>query len=584
VKVSDYIASFLKSKGIGHVFGLQGGAVVHLFDSIDKIPGLQAIYCHHEQAAALAAVSYSRVSENNGAVIVTTGPGATNALTGLLAAWQDSIPCLFLSGQTRKEHTSYGLKVRQVGTQELNIVDIVRPITKYAKFISSLAGLEDELELAYQISVSGRPGPVWLDIPVNLQWEHFEPRRPSPSVVVNSEGAREFSEVARHLRAARKPLVIAGHGIRSGKAVAKFREFITRLNVPFVTTWTAADFLPTSHALNTGILGISGQRGANKAVHSADLLLVLGSHLSIPQTSTLFDQFAPDAKKIVIDIDRDQLENLNVKVELPVVADVGVFFDWVKAYALEISVERDWLASCKSFKEMNSVSSGLRKTGSKTSAGVNSYVFNDLLTRCLPENVCLVIDGGGTALYTGFQSSQIRDTQRLVCSSSMSAMGSGLPESVGACLANKRRLTTCLIGDGSFLINVQELQTIVHHRLPIKVFVLNNNGYLAIRHTQAAFLEQRYAGTHRDWGVSFPAIKKVAAAFDIPFFRVAREATARKVITDVLKVKGPAICEVVVPDDQEMLFKQGFRRNANGTFSPVALGEMWPFTDTFSST
>lgn len=585
MKVSDYIAQFLQAKGILYVFGLQGGAVVHLFDSIHRTPGLQAIYCHHEQCAALAAVSYSRVSGNIGAVIVTTGPGATNAITGLLAAWQDSIPCLFLSGQTRKEHTSYGRKVRQVGTQELNIVDVVRPITKHAKFIDSLDNLEEELERAYQISIGGRPGPVWLDIPVNLQWERFEPKDVRPQPVKAGDALRtEFLDVAALLATASKPLVIAGYGIRAGKAVDKFREFVAETELPFVTTWTAADFLPTDHPLNLGIVGMCGQRGANKAVHTADLLLVLGSHLSIPHTSTLFDQFAPDAKKVVVDIDPDELANLNIKVDLPIEADVNALFDWFKvSHSGQHVPGAGWRESYSVFKEMNTVDSGLEARSqhrSQHKAGrINSYVFNELMTRALPDDVCVVVDGGGTALYTGFQSTQIKGRQRIVCSSGMSAMGTGLAESLGACLANRRRLTTCLIGDGSFLMNVQDLQTLAHHHLPVKVFVLNNGGYLAIRHTQAVFLEKRYVGTSLEGGLSFPKISRIAAAFEIPYFLVNSLAAASGVVEDMLNADGPSICEVMVPEDQEMLFKQGFARNKDGVFSPMSLAEMWPFLE-----
>ncbi len=580
MKVSDYIALFLKGKGIEYVFGLQGGAVVHLFDSIEKTPGIQPIYCHHEECAALAAVSYARMSENIGAVVVTTGPGSTNAMTGLLASWQDSIPCIFLSGQTRKEHTSYGRKVRQVGTQELNIVDVVRPMTKYAKFIGAADSLEYELEYAYRTSVSGRPGPVWLDVPVNLQWENFQPGSAAvPAVAPPDPGKRDFGDVAESLDAAKRPVVIAGHGIRSARAVAKFRAFIDSARIPFVTTWTASDFLPTDHPLNTGILGISGQRGANKAVHTADLLLVLGSHLSIPQTSTLFDQFAPRAKKVVIDIDGDQLANMNIDVDLAIPADVNDFFDWIRANPPKSAPAREWLDACAAFKLMNSVASALAKSGKKAAKGLNSYVFNDMMTRALPGSACMVVDGGGTALYTGFQSSHIREDQRIVCSSTMSSMGTGLAESIGACLARKRCLTTCLIGDGSFLMNVQDLQTIRHHRLPIKVFVLNNNGYLAIRHTQATFLEGRFSGTSPEGGLSFPRIRKIAGAFEIPYFRVTREGHALETIGKVLASDGPAVCEVVVQRDQEMLFKQGYRRNRDGSFSPMSLEEMWPYTE-----
>lgn len=342
-----------------------------------------------------------------------------------------------------------------------------------------------------------------------------------------------------------RPLIWAGNGIRLSGERGRFRDFVQRTQIPFVTTWTGADLIPTDHPLNIGIVGVSGQRGANKAVQECDFLLVLGSHLSIPQTSTLTDQFAPQAKKIVVDIDQDELDHLNVDVDLKICADLRDFFDWGQS-----------LNYCSRLEQWE-MDSGYLKTLNKPPS-IGSYLFNDKMTRMLPPGVCMVIDGGGTALYTGFQSSHVKEGSRLVCSTAISAMGSGLPEAVGACLAAGKRLTTCLIGDGSLMFNLQELQTIQHLKLPIKVFVLNNQGYLAIKHTQDGFLEGRHHGVGEP-DLSLPRLSLVASCFGLKFARLT-DPYDEEIIGLILDDPEPVLCEVVTPSDQKML-RQAFNKN-----------------------
>lgn len=368
-----------------------------------------------------------------------------------------------------------------------------------------------------------------------------------------------------------RPVIVAGYGIRLAGEVQRFQSFVHRTRIPVVTTWTGADLLPTANILNTGILGISGQPGGNKAVHNADFLLVLGSHLSLPQTSTLVDEFAPNAKRVFINIDQDQLDNLNVRSDLSICAHLRQFFDWAEENPLEPAPE-EWLEQCRQYKDLNQIKN----------TGLTSYTFNAQMTQMLPPETSMVIDGGGTALYTGFQSSYIKRGSRLICSTAMSAMGSGLPEAIGACLARpaekvgegyplRYSLTTCLIGDGSFMMNLQELQTIVHHNLPIKICVINNGGYLAIRHTQKSFLEGRYSGTSKK-DISFPDIKKIAQAFGIPYFPVC-SMDDMDAVGHVLELSGPAIFEVFCPEDQSQYWKQGYRKEGE-RFVPQNLGEM----------
>ena len=361
-----------------------------------------------------------------------------------------------------------------------------------------------------------------------------------------------------------KPLIVAGNGIRLAGEQKRFREAIDRWQVPFVTTWTGQDLIPTDHPLNTGVIGMCGQPGANKAIQECDPLIAVGTHLSIPQTTTLTDQFAEKAWRVIVDIDRGQLRHTDFNAE-----KIGISVSkWLDS-SQSFSCGDEWRSHCAELKLLNQVGNP------RASSGINSYVFNDLMTRQLPEGTCMVIDGGGTALYTGFQSSYIKEGSRLICSTSMSAMGSGLPESVGACLANGRKLTTCLIGDGSLMLNLQELQTIYHLGLPIKIFVINNQGYLAIRHTQEGFLENHNTGVGgpKDESLSFPEIQRLAAAFKLPYFRIFRNENAKEIIARVLDGPNPVICEVICPPDQEMLWKQSFKKEGD-KFIPQTLDNM----------
>ena len=567
MKVTDTLAAILKSNGVGHVFGLQGGAVVHIFDSIEA-HGIGVTYTHHEESAALAAVAYAKATENLGCAVVTTGPGATNAITGLLAAWQDSVPCLFVSGQVRSQHTSYGRKVRQVGTQEVNICDIVRPITKYCKFVESKESFVEDLRLALEIARSGRPGPVWLDLPLDFQWGDipFTSKlpaplsKPAPMTDINSANAA-VSLMQRSLR----PLLILGYGIRLAGHNALLGELIDKYNLPFVTTWTAADLFPTNEPLNLGILGMCGQRGANQAVFQADLLICLGTHLSIPHTTTLFDTYAPDSKKIIVNIDSDQLENLNVNFDVKINEDVNIFLQWLSTQNIP---------QYKCFETAEIKKQNWYLPASTKSPNSNLYVRT--LTERSIGPTCLVIDGGGTALYAGFQSSFLKKGDRIICSSAISSMGTGLGETIGASKCEGFSKFLCVIGDGSFLMNIQDLQTIRQDNINVVISVINNNGYLAIRHTQKEFLGGRYCGTHPEWNLTMPSIERLAYGFDIPYVRLDDAKDLNSVVENLLAKDGPVICEVVVDDSQDVLFKQAYKSNDDGTFSPQPLSRMLP--------
>ena len=569
MKFTDVIANFLNKNGIKSAFGLQGGAVVHIFDSLEKA-GLNVTYCHHEESVALAAVANSKVTEKPGCAVVTSGPGCTNAITGLLAAWQDSIPCIFISGQVRSSHMSYGKKIRQLGTQEVPIIDIVKPITKFAKVIDSKENILEILEKALIEAVSGRPGPVWLDIPLDFQWEEVELSENEIKKIKKQSNAKENSEekiskFKEMLSSSKRPLFVLGYGLRLSGALDRYKSFLKKKNYSFVTTWTAADFFPSDENKNLGIIGMRGQKGANKAIFDADLLICLGTHLAIPHTTTLLETFATDSKKIIANIDADQLDNLNINFDLKILSDLNYFIDNIEKIDIPDSP--------------NSISEEVKKLNwyePKENLRPNPNTFFKLLSSKSPDSSAFIVDGGGTALYAGFQSVFIKKNQRIICSSAISAMGTGLAEVIGVHNAQKFKSLFCIIGDGSFLMNIQDLQTIKSQKIPVIISVINNNGYLAIRHTQSEFLSGRLYGTHPDWSLQMPSIEKLSRGFDIPFFKINKKEDTIQIVDTLLKFSGPVICEVVTDEDVSELFKQGYKANNDGTFSPLPLSEMQP--------
>ena len=569
MKLTDALAEVLKENKIKHVFGLQGGAVVHIFDSLEK-KKIGVTYTHHEQAASLASVAYAKTSNNIGCTVVTTGPACTNAMTGLLAAWQDSTPCIFISGQARSKHTSYNKKVRQVGTQEVNICDIVKPITKYAKFIKKKDNFLFELRKAIDIAKKDRPGPVWIDIPLDHQWSDIKFTKKKVLGKNKKKNSKNIN-LEKYLKKSLKPLLILGHGIRTSiNGAKKIKNFIRKHKIPFVLTWNAADLFPTKYNLNLGIIGMSGQRGANKAVFESDLIICLGTHLSIPHTTTLFKNYAPKAKKIIVNIDKNQLKNLNVKFDLKINEDVSAFLDMFERKKCRF--QNQW-KDYNYFKKQNWYEP-------KKTKSINSNVVIKNITKNIKQKKCIIVDGGGTALYAGFQSSVIGKDDRLICSSSISAMGTGLAESLGASKSKNFKKYICIIGDGSFLMNIQDLQSIIQDKINILIIIVNNNGYLAIRDTQKEFLKSRFYGTHPDWKLQMPSFKNLSKGFKIKYFRIKNDKDFNKYKKNLLYDKGPLVCELIVDQNQASLFKQGYKSNPNGTFTPQPLSEMHPFLST----
>jgi acetolactate synthase-1/2/3 large subunit len=580
MKLTDYVVRFLADHGVAHVFGLTGGAVVHLFESASRSGRLQPIFHHHEQAAAFAAQAYARANGKLGACFVTTGPGVTNAITGLAAAWLDSVPCIYISGQTRLAHTTRGKKIRQLGTQQLDVIPLVQSLTKYAVMIEDAKSIRLELEKAFHLATTGRPGPVWIDLPLDLQWAEIDPDAllgfvPDPTTaamgLVPSED--QLAQCKKLLGQSQRPLVLAGTGVCRAGAQRQFMDFVERLDLPFVTTWGAVDLAPSGHPLCIGRPGVAGQRGANLAIQNCDLLLVIGSHLNIPVTGTLFNSFARAAKIVMVDIDPDELAERTVPVHLPIAADARLFLEAMLGCAKRDATEHSqlWHTTCSRYK-------GLAQLPAPATDGtISPYDYIRTLSELSAADDVVVVDGGGTNVYVSFQAFALKPGQKMILSTSLCSMGSGLPESIGACFGSGGRRTLCLNGDGSFQLNIQELQTIKHHQLPIKIFISANGGYLSIRQTQKEFLSEHYVGSHEAGGMSLPDYTRVAAAYGLPVVEIRNNADLRREIEAILALPGPTVCIVHTSPIQELNPRQGFDRRADGTFAPRPLEDMAPF-------
>ena len=581
MKLSDLVASRYRDFGIERVYGLQGGAAVHLFDSFTRY-GLSCIYFHHEQSAALAAVADAKVSKIPGAVLVTTGPAGTNAITGLLSAWQESVPCIFLSGQARKEQTSYGKPIRQHGSQECAIIDIVKPITKATYFVEDPESVSGVLDEAFNTAISGRPGPVWIDLPVNLQWSNVS--QPAARLKLVDQNAvykdkdclaRLASLVSRSI----KPLLILGNGVHLSNTEVPILGIANELEWPFVLTWNSADLAPTDHLRNLGVIGVFGQAGANLACFNADLLLCLGTNLSIMQTGSSAIPYAPDSVKISVTNDVNQVAISRAKFDLTIDMDLRIFMPEFMAIAKDFgqtSWKADELVSLKRKNARGTVD--LERPEVNVVGGLSADSTVRMFTTLLNEDWDIVIDGGGTALYAGHQSTLCRGyPQRIICSSSISSMGTGMAESVGVALARRNsRKVACIIGDGSFLMNIRDLATLVQEKIAGIIVVINNAGYLAIRHTQKDFLDSRFYGTDKNNGLHIPAFGQIVKGMGAKYRKVSTYAALKKATNEFKKIETICVLDVEVSASSDTLFKQRSLMNPDGTSSTLPLSIMDP--------
>jgi acetolactate synthase-1/2/3 large subunit len=593
MKVSDYVAQRVAGLGVGHVFLVTGGGAMHLDDSLGRRADLRLVCNHHEQACAIAAEGYSRVRGGPAAVCVTSGPGGTNAVTGVLGQWHDSVPVLYVSGQVRSDTTVAlsGLPLRQLGDQEGPIVDIVRPITKYAALVREPDSIGAHLDAAIGLMTSGRPGPVWLDVPVDVQGAHVDEaaiergRRAAPPTLDPNAAfdrallARQVDELVTRLGRAERPVVLAGSGVRTAGAAELLLAVAERLGAPIVTAWNAHDLLWEEHPLYAGRPGTVGDRAGNFVVQNADLLLALGCRLNIRQIGYEHAAFARAAWRVLVDIDELELRKPTVAPDLAVHGDARFFLETLQSALGEAWPARrpaswgPWLAWCRERRERYPV---VLPSYRASDTPVNAYVFVDELSRALaPDDI--VVCANGAACVVAFQALRVRRGQRLIANSGTAGMGYDLPAAIGACLAAGGRRVVCLAGDGSIQMNLQELQTIVHHDLPVKVFVFGNGGYLSIRQMQDNLFAGTRVGEGPGSGVSLPDMVALAGAYGIPARRVARHDDLGRAIATTLAGDGPALCDVAMAADQQFAPKVAAEKLPDGTIVSKPLEDMWPF-------
>lgn len=588
MKLSDYIFNQLREWGARHVFLITGGGAMHLNDSIGR-SGLCYTCTHHEQAAAMAAEGYARIIGQPGILNVTTGPGGINALNGVFGAWTDSIPMLILSGQVKRETcmATYGLTdLRQLGDQEVDIVRMVKGITKYSVFVNEPESIAYHLERAWHLAQTGRPGPCWLDIPVDVQsaqieptqLEHYDPAE-DPSPNRPSIAPEQVALVLDRIAKAKRPVLLAGSGVRNAGAAKVFRELVERLGIPVATAWTAIDLLPTGHSLHAGRPGVVGDRAGNIVLQNADLLLVIGSRLPIRQTSYNWNSFATRAFKIQVDVDAAEMEKPTLRPQMAIVQDAKVFLEAMKDALKEHPVERraEWNAWCQERVAKYTVVQRRQRDAEM----LNPYHFTEILFELLEEGDVIAC-GDGMASVVPFQAAKIKEGQRIFTNAGAASMGYDVPASVGAAIALARKnnplRVICIAGDGSLQMNIQELQTIVHGQLPIKIIVYNNGGYLSIRTTQKNFFGGNFVGEGPTSGVSFPDPVKVAQAYGIQAIRIEHRECAQE-IRDFLAQPGPGLIEAMLDPAQGVEPRLTSRVLADGSMVTAAFEDMYPFLD-----
>ena len=582
LRVADFIADYIYNLGVHDVFMVSGGGMMFLSDGIVCHPHLNAVCTHHEQAAAMAAVSYARLNENLGVVYVTTGCGGTNALTGLLGAWQDSTPCLFISGQSKRKETvrNSGLPLRQLGVQEADIISIVGSLTKYAVMVNDPMEIAFHLDKAVYLAKSGRPGPVWLDVPMDVQGAEIQPnmlKRYSPEVEVRQNKttptAGEIAQVATLLKASRRPVIVAGQGIRLSKSISQFKTFIEAFQIPFVVSRLGIDCLPSAHPLYIGRIGNKGDRAGNFAVQNADLVLAIGSRLSVSSTGHEYHAFAREAKIVVVDIDPIEHQKKTVRIDLFVESDVARFLEKLASVPERLDTH-EWVRKCKEWKTKWPVC--LSHYGQK--GPVNLYHFVNALSRQLKPDAVVVSDAG-SSFYVCSQALQLKEGQRYITSGAQADMGYSLPATIGVSVARNKGGVIGVTGDGSLQMNIQELQTVVHYDLPIKLFVWNNAGYLSIRATQTKFFKGRLIGTDKTSGVSFPNLERIAHAYGIHYVRIADNLETDDRIREVLDYPRAVICEAMCDRNQEIIPSVASHKKPDGTMVSRPLEDMYPFLD-----
>jgi len=580
-RVADYIADFIADIGVKHVFLLPGGGAMHLNDGLAKCTRLKAVACLHEQAAAISAEAYARINENIGVAMVTTGPGATNAITAVAGAWIESVPLMLISGQVKRADMLRDSALRQKGVQEVDIVRMVEGITKLAVTVEQPEDIRYVMEQAYYLAREGRAGPVWIDVPLDVQATPIDPSKlrafvaPAVTTESNTTLQHQVDEVLTLLKQAERPLILAGHGVRLAGAASTFKDVVEKLGVPVVTTWNAMDLLPYSHDLCVGRSGVVALRAPNFAVQNCDLLISIGSRLDNIITAYNPRGFARVAKKVVVDIDRHEIDKLDMDITLPIAADAHEFLQTLaERHASRVTFgSPKWRERCLSWKQRYPVNDG---NAFDTTGAISHYHFADAISEVIPSNTLVSTGSSGLAVEVFYTVFRNKLDQRIFLTSGLGSMGYGLPAAVGACFANECEPMVAVESDGSLQLNIQELATVSAFDLPICMVIMNNGGYCSIRSTQRNYFNGRYVGTGPEAGLLLPDLEKVAATYNLPFLRITNAANLEASLQQAMELPRPCIIDVQLVENEGLAPKASAMPQADGSMVSMPLEDMAP--------
>lgn len=585
MKLSDYVIQYLERLSVHHMFMLPGGGAMHLNDSLGKSKKIQYVVCLHEQACSIAAEAYARVTNQPGLLMVTTGPGGTNALTGVSAAYIESTPMIVLSGQVKRADMINGQGIRQQGMQELDIISIVKPVTKYAALVTEPESIRYHLGRAVYEATTGRKGPVWLDIPLDVQaaeidedcLTEWEPEQADPDVVKQQDELLEQQvlQVIEHLNFAERPVLLAGNGIRLADGLELFRELAGQLAVPVLTTWNGIDIIEDTYPLFFGRPGGMGQRYANFVQQNSDFFLSIGARMNLLQTGYNFDGFARAAFKVMVDIDENELHKTNVRPDLAVCADAKHFMELLLKHKDKIKRKdySGWISYANRVKQKYPV---VTEEAWNQKELVNTYALLDTITEQMQPEDIYVSGSSGTCIDVSMQTFRVKKGQRVFSTKGLASMGFGVPATIGACLAGNRRRTVCVNGDGGFQMNIQELETIHRLNLPIKIFVLNNQGYAQIHATQKNIFGGHYVACDEESNLTLSPVSDVARAYRLKTVQIYHNSELEEKVQEVLEYEGPVICEVMVPIELSALPKQVSYKRQDGQMESLPLEYMNP--------
>jgi acetolactate synthase-1/2/3 large subunit len=589
-KVNDVIAEFLKDQEIRHVFGIVGAGNAQIFDAITRLGFTEIICVHHEQAAVMAATTYYRMTGKVTVVLLTTGAGSTNGVTGVVSAWMDSMPVLVISGNENSRFTTAENPLRIWGVQGYDSTQMVEKVTKWTDRIMKPEKVLNVISRAYAIASASRQGPVWIDIPMNVQaalvkMNDLEPAAlngyefsnisvTGQSRVINSEAG--LIAVQEMLASAERPVLWLGNGIRLAGAEDRVLQLVDTLGIPTLVSWQACDILDSNHPLCFGRAGVYGQRAANFVLQNCDALICIGTRLAIPQVGYDLTEFARAARIAMVDIDSEELLKLGDRIDLPILSDAGNFIDQLLSDTGKSYTRPNWINQCEVYRA-DYPFVGPEHADMQDASGrsfINSYPFMQSLEKHFHDDQIVVTDMG-TALLSGHQVLKFKAGQRMLTSTGLGEMGFGLPGAIGAAIGAGREVL-CLNCDGGMMLNLQELQTIAHHKLPIKIIIFNNDGYLMIKHTQKALFAGRYSGSDRKSGVTCPDFAKVAYAFDIPSFQIRTWEDVETILPEVQAIDGPVICEVFTHPEQPFVPKLSLVQQTDGSIISPPLEDLSP--------